>query len=106
MKILLDECLPVSLKTLLPGMEVFTTEEMGWTSLENGNLIKAAIEKNFDLLLTVDKKLEYQQNIKTYNITIVVFDVVRNKIEFISPLLSKLTENLNSFEKGKVYYIR
>jgi len=106
MKILLDECLPKRLKYLLPGFDVTTTEEIGWASLENGDLIKAAIGEHFDIMLTVDKKLEYQQNIKNYDITIVVFDVRRNKIDFISPLIPELIEKLNTFEKGKVYYIK
>ncbi len=63
MKILLDECLPKRLKFLLTDYDVKTTEEMGCTSLENGDLIKAPIENKFDTLLTVDKKLESQQNI-------------------------------------------
>jgi hypothetical protein len=106
MKILLDECLPKRLKSFLTDFEVNTTEEMGWTSLENGNLIKAAIEKEFDILLTIDKNLEFQQNIKSYNITVVVFNVPRNKIDFISPLIPELKEKINTFEKGKVYYIK
>jgi len=79
---------------------------MGWTSLENGDLIKAAIENKFDMQLTVDKKLESQQNISKYNITIVVFDVNQNKLEVIAPFIPVLKEKLNTFEKRKVYYLK
>lgn len=101
MKILLDECLPKRLKDHLKEYDVSTASEKGWASLKNGNLLMAAIENKFDVLLTVDKKLEYEQNIKLFNITIVVFDVHRNKIEEIVPLLKTFKEQVGKFEKGK-----
>src|SRR5574342_268228 len=105
MKILIDECIPKRVKSLLKGFSVFTSHEMGWTSLENGDLMRAAVEKQFDVLLTVDKHLEFQQNIRDFKLTVVVLDVHINKIELISPLIPKLIEKLPTFEKGKVYYL-
>ncbi len=101
MKILLDECLPVRLKKLLKEFDVFSVSEMGWKSLENGNLLKAAVENNFDVFLTVDKKLEYQQNLNSFNIAVVVFTVARNKIELLSPLIPKFEQISSKLEKGK-----
>lgn len=101
MKILLDECLPVRLKNLLKEYEVFSVSEMGWRSLKNGKLLKTAVENNFDVILTVDKKLEYQQNLDSFNIAVVVFIVARNKIELLSPLIPKFIEISNKLEKGK-----
>jgi predicted nuclease of predicted toxin-antitoxin system len=75
MKILLDECLPIRLKQYLTGFEAYTVYEMGWSSLKNGKLMQKAIDSGFEALLTVDKNLQYQQNIKEYDISIVVFDV-------------------------------
>jgi predicted nuclease of predicted toxin-antitoxin system len=66
MKILLDECLPVRLKESLNEFEVFSVSEMGWRSLKNGKFLKTAEENNFDVFLTVDKKLESQQNLKSF----------------------------------------
>lgn len=70
MKILLDECLPRKLKNHLEEYDVFTVSEKGWTSLKNGSLLKTAIIEEFDILLTVDKKLEYEQNMDLFNITV------------------------------------
>ena len=70
MKILLDECLPKRLKTSLKQFEVKTVTEMGWNSLRNGQLMKVAIEKNFQILLTIDKNIEFQQNLKSYPISV------------------------------------
>lgn len=105
MKILLDECLPRRLKDHLKEFGTFTASEKGWASLKNGALLRAAINDSFDIFLTVDKKLEYEQNMKLFNITVVVFDVPRNKIELITPLLEKFKSQINNYIKGKVYTI-
>ncbi|MEO8211124.1 MAG: DUF5615 family PIN-like protein [bacterium] len=101
MKILLDECLPVRLKKFLKEFEVFSVTEMGWRSLKNGKLLEAAVKNNFDVFMTVDKKLEYQQNLNSFNISVVVFIVTRNKIELLSPLIPQFIEISNALEKGK-----
>ena len=101
MKILLDECLPVRLKNLLTEFDVFSVSEMGWRSLKNGKLLKAAVENSIDVFLTVDKKQEYQENLDSFNISVVVFIVARNKIELLTPLIPKFIEISNKLEKGK-----
>jgi predicted nuclease of predicted toxin-antitoxin system len=101
MKILLDECLPVRLKNYPKPFKVFSVSEMGWRSLKNGKLLKVAVENNFDVLLTVDKKLEDQQNLDSFNLAVVVFIVARNKIELIKPLLPKFIELSHKLKKGK-----
>ena len=105
MKILLDECLPVRLKESLNEFEVFSVSEMGWRSLKNGKLLKTAVENNFDVFLTVDKKLESQQNLKSFNLAVMVFVVVRNKIELITPLIPKLKVILPNIQKGTLTII-
>ena len=105
MKILLDECLPKRLKTSLKQFGVKTVTEMGRNSLRNGQLMKVAIEKNFQIFLTIDKNIEFQQNLKSYPIS-VVFDVARNKIELILPLIPKFVEQVSQFEKGNAYKIK
>jgi predicted nuclease of predicted toxin-antitoxin system len=59
MKILLDECVPKRLKPYLPGHEALTVTEKRWNGLKNSLLLEKAIEDNFDLLLTIDKKKHY-----------------------------------------------
>lgn len=106
MKILLDECLPVRLKQYLLGFEVKTVSEMGWSSLKNGNLMKVAIELGFDVMLTVDKNLQYQQNLKEYDMVIVVFDVLFNRLQDFIPLIPKFIELQPILEKKKAYIIK
>jgi hypothetical protein len=101
MKILLDECIPVRLKQHLTGFEVSTVSEMGWSSLKNGNLMKIAIQSGFEVMLTVDKNLQYQQNLQEYDIAIVVFDVLFNRLQDFIPLIPKFLELETVIEKKK-----
>ncbi|MBK7871689.1 MAG: hypothetical protein IPJ74_13940 [Saprospiraceae bacterium] len=77
MKILLDECVTHELKKLLSDFEVATVAEMGFSGLKNGKLLKATEEAGFDMLLTIDKNIDYQQNIAKFQLFIVIFDVFR-----------------------------
>ena len=103
MKILLDECLPRKVKRLLPDYDVSTVIEMGWSGLLNGDLMKVAVNAGFDVFITADKNLSYQQNITDYNISIVLLSVLFNKLERIKPLIPGLIEILPKVEKRKFY---
>lgn len=105
MKVLLDECVNRKLKSRLKGVEAYTVAEMNWRSLRNGNLMRVAIEDEFDVLLTVDKNLEYQQNFGKYDIIVAVFDVLKNTIQHLEPLVPVFEAQLPTFVKGNVYRI-
>ena len=64
MRVLLDEDLPHKLRQNLPGHDVSTVSYMGWSGLKNGELLKAAEVAGFEIFLTGDQKLSYQQNLK------------------------------------------
>ena len=70
MNVLLDENLPLPLCPLLRGHEVFSVKYMGWTGLQNGDLLLAA-EGKFDVLLLADKNLRYQQNLRDRKLALV-----------------------------------
>ncbi|RKU13553.1 hypothetical protein C6502_04105 [Candidatus Poribacteria bacterium] len=75
MRVLLDENIDRFLKSLFASdMEVFTVREQGWTSMENGRLLRVA-QHEFDVLVTMDKNLEHQQNLNVINMGIVVIRV-------------------------------
>ncbi len=103
MKILLDECVTKKLKTYLTGHEVYTVTEMGWSGLFNGKLITKCVDENFDILLTVDKNVLYQQSIVKYNITVVVFDAVNSKIDTLLPFIETFEKQAHSLEKYRLY---
>jgi hypothetical protein len=105
MKILLDECVTKKLIVHLGGHEVFTVTQMRWNGFRNGNLMDKAVSENFDLLITIDKNLEFQQNIQKKNLIIVVFDSPSSKIEELQKFVPKFLEMIATFEKKAVYVL-
>lgn len=87
-RILLDECIPRPLAGHLPGHHVRTAPQMGWASIVNGALIKLA-ESEFDVFLTVDKGILYQQNLSSTALGFIVLRVKSNRLEDLLPLASK-----------------
>ncbi len=94
MRILLDECLTKKVKRYLAEFEVSTVPEAELSGLKNGKLLEAAVEKNFDILLTIDKNIDYQQNIGKFAIAIVILDVSRSHIRYIEPLIPEFKNTL------------
>ena len=105
-KVLLDKNLPVKLKYRLQDVcAIYTARDKGWNALENGDLIKAMEEDNFDYLITSDKNLRYQQNIEKYNIAFIILNVMNNNYETILPLVNEMKEVLLSEIKLKLTMI-
>ena len=71
MKILFDQGTPVPLRRVLSSHEITTAFEMGWSNLQNGEMLRAA-EGRFDLLVTTDQNLGYQQNLAGRHLAILV----------------------------------
>jgi hypothetical protein len=71
MKVLLDEDLPHNLRQNLPGHDVSTVSYMGWSGLKNEELLRTAETAGFEVFLTGEQKLSYQQNLKERLIGIV-----------------------------------
>lgn len=71
MKILFDQGTPAPLRFAFPNHVVVTAFERGWSTLGNGDLLREA-EREFDVLVTTDKNLEYQQNLEGRKIAIIV----------------------------------
>ena len=103
MRILLDECLPTSLKRDFTDHQVATVAEMGWSGMKNGRLLSIA-ENYFDVLLTVDRGIEYQQNLETRQIAIAVLDAP-NKIRVLRLLIPALLAALPEVQPGTVIHI-
>jgi predicted nuclease of predicted toxin-antitoxin system len=70
MKILLDECTPHVLKRLLTEVEITTVRALGWTGITNGSLLQLA-EERFNVLITSDQNLRYQQNLANRQLAII-----------------------------------
>ena len=105
MKVLLDECVTKRLKPHLSELEVFTVREMGWSGVKNGKLISLCVDNHFDVILTIDKNMAYQQNLEKYPITIVVLNSSNSKLEEVSLFVPSFLKQLDSFEKNRAYVV-
>lgn len=83
-RVLLDENLPRKLKWLLDA-ETLTVPERGWGGIKNGRLLRLAADE-FDVLLTMDRGMEYQQNLDGIDLCVVVLSAVSNDIDDLLPL--------------------
>lgn len=97
MKILIDENLPSYLKKVLTGHDVTTVQEIGWSGNKNGKLLKLA-EPIFDLFLTADKNIRYQQNLQGRHLTIIVFP--SNKLSVVKTLETALKTQIADIASG------
>ena len=93
MRVLLDECLPKRLKIELAGHEARTAPEMGWASKRNGELLALAIGR-FDVFLTADRNLSYQQDVAAFDIAVVVLVARSNRFEDLRQLAPQILEAL------------
>ena len=89
MRILLDEDLPRRLGLLLAGHEATTVPRCGWAGVKNGRLLALAATQ-FDVFLTMDQNLEYQQNMATLPIAVLVIGAVSNRMEHLAPMVPSI----------------
>ena len=95
MRVLLDECLPRQLKRDLVGHDSRTAPDMGWASRENGELLRLAVGQ-FDVFLTVDRNLSYQQDVGQLDIRVVVLVARSNRLADLQPLMPQVLETLKT----------
>lgn len=95
MRILLDESLPKELQSELPGHDVRTVQEMGWSSLKNGEVLARSVNL-FDVFLTADQNLRFQQNLSALPIAVAVLVAKSNRIQDLRPLIPELLRSLSA----------
>ena len=101
MRILLDECLPRQLKNEIVGHSILTVQEMGWSSMKNGVLLKQMIGQ-FDVFITIDGNLQYQQNLSNAQIAVIVLKASNSKLESLKPLMADVRKRLNTIQLGEI----
>src|SRR6266496_1796255 len=101
MKVLIDENLPRKLAGHLKGHECRTVAECGWAGKKNGELLSLA-EPQFDVLLTLDKNIPYQQDLKVGRIAILIVRAPSNRIQDLLPVIPDCLVALQSIEPGHV----
>ena len=101
MIVILDECLPTTFRRFLPGHFVSTVRKEGWNGIKNGKLLRL-IETRFEVFITVDQGLEFQQKTVGTKIGIVVLKAVNNKVQTLKALVPEVLSVLNRIKPGQV----
>lgn len=104
MKVLLDECVTRYLKRDFAGHEVLTIDEAGFKGFKNGRLLQAA-SGQYDVLVTVDQNLQYQQNLNTFALAIVVLKAKRSTYPMLKLLMPQVLEVLEKIKPGEMLII-
>ena len=89
MRILLDENIPIDFAAELPGHAVSTVVELGWNGVLNGELMRRAREC-CDVFVTLDRNLEFQQNISVLPFGVIIVRAVSNRMVHLRPLASAI----------------
>ncbi len=105
MRILLDESLPRKLAQELPSHNVKTVQKRGWAGLKNGELLRIA-SAEYQVLITGDQNMSYQQNLANLPIAVIVLVAVNNRIETLRPLVPDLLRVLTAIEPGQFIHVR
>ncbi len=106
MKVLIDECAPRVLKQVLidHGYECLTVQDAGWAGKVNGELLELA-EAEFDVLITLDTNLKYQQNLAERKIAFIVFRTQSNRLVHLRPHFPDCVNALRAIKSGELIYV-
>jgi hypothetical protein len=104
-RVLLDESLPRDLARAIAGHEVQTVQGVGWAGLTNGELLRAAAAAGFAALVTADRNLEHQQNVRAAGLGLVVLRARSNRLPDLLPLVPALLEALPRVQPGQVLHV-
>ena len=105
MRILLDECVPRRLRRELPGQDVRTVPEVGWSGKKNGALLALMVAQGFEVLMTVDQNLRHQQNLQASGVAVIVLVAASNRLADLLPLMPSAQVALSSISPGDVVEI-
>jgi predicted nuclease of predicted toxin-antitoxin system len=105
MRILLDENLDWRLRRDLPDHEVESVPLLGWAGIQNGELLRKAIEAGFAVLITMDGNMVHQQNIARFAIAIIALKARSNRLDDTRPLMKPLLALLPKSKPGTLTFI-
>ena len=104
MRMLLDECVPRAVRKEFPDHQVKTVGEMGWSGLKNGDLLQLAATK-FEVFLTVDRNLQYQQRFADLALAVIVVHAPSNDVAVLRPLMPAVLAAMSGARPGTVMHI-
>src|SRR5437879_3165163 len=101
MRILIDECIDERFRNSLPGHDCQTARYAGLAGLKNGELLIAAETARFEILLTADQGIEYQQYLAARKIAIIIFHTKANRLKDLLLLVSACLVHIDSIQPGQ-----
>lgn len=104
MRILFDECVPRRLRKLLLDCDIKTVPEAGWSGIKNGELLKKAAG-NFDVFITVDRNLAFQQNPVNLSISVILIRAKSNRVKDLGNFIPELRKLLSQKLSSGLYHI-
>ena len=99
MKVFLDECVDWRLSREIVGHEVKTAHQMGWTTIRNGELLTLA-SRHFDVFVTVDRNLAFQQNLSIHPIPVIILRARSNRLAELIELVPELLAAIGNAKPG------
>jgi predicted nuclease of predicted toxin-antitoxin system len=103
-KIFLDECIDWRLSRDVAGHDVKTARQMGWTTIKNGELLALAAEQ-FDVFVTVDRNLAFQQNLGALTIAVIVLRAKSNRLNDLKPLVPRLLAAIAAAKPSRIMFV-
>lgn len=104
MKVLIDECIDWRFGRLIVGHEVRTARQMGWSAVKNGELLALAAGA-FDVFVTVDRNLSFQQDLPAFELAVVVLRARSNRLTDLEALVVDLLTAIPLAQAGAVTYV-
>ncbi len=105
-RVLFDEDMPRQLRRDLLEFAIRTVQEEGWSSFKNGVLLRQASAAGFDVLVSADQRLQYQQNIATFKIGVVVIETVDTRLPSLRTALPDLRTAISEVKPGSLLIVR
>ena len=102
MRVLLDECVPRKLKSSLTGHECRTVPEEGLAGKRNGELLALAEKAGFDVFLSVDRGIEFQQNLQSRRIAVLLVRAQSSRLADLLPHVPEILRRLERLCPGEV----
>jgi hypothetical protein len=102
MKVLLDECIPRKFKNSLAPHSCRSVPEEGWAGKTNGELLSLAESSRFDVFLTLDRGMEYEQNLKALSIAVILIRAKSNRLVDLLPHASEVLRVLQTIHAGQL----
>lgn len=106
MRLLLDECVPRPLLRDLTEHDAHHVVDMGWSSRRNGELLKLMAAERFEALLTVDRNLSFQQNLRASGIGVVLVLCRTNRVKELRPLVPRILAALGAVRAGELVTVK